>query len=288
MRRVWFLLTVLASIATFGGSALAQNPPPPLEHFWCYFTPNQPVLSIPIMLQDQFDAALPAPQNWEKINQLTLARICNPVYKTDSTGTYPPNDPTHHLTMYQINPQPIIPRVVQTYDPQFQYQTLDVSDARFLLVPTGKAILPNTAPSPTPNLDHYKCYQACGPRVDRPVSLADQFSTENVTALWPVLFCNPVVKIHNNLTTPIQNNRDHLTCYSTTPSVFPGLPDPANPNSPAGINIWNQFERGNKTVQKPDLLCVPVQKTQWSAVPQATSAATPSAASNTKSAAPKK
>lgn len=283
MRRVWFLLIALAGVVLFSSPALAQAVPPPLEHFWCYFIPNQPVLNIPILLQDQFDAALPAPQNWEHINQLTLARICNPVYKTDSTGSYPPNDLTHHLTMYQINPQPVIPRVVQTWDPQFLNQTLDVSDARFLLVPTGKAILPNTAPSPTPNLDHYKCYQACGSRVDRPVTLSDQFTpTENVTALWPVLFCNPVVKIRNNVTNAIQNNRDHLTCYSHTPSVFPGIPDPSNPNSPAGINIWNQFERGNKTVQKPDLLCVPTQKLQWSAVPPATSTTTASSTSKKK------
>jgi hypothetical protein len=37
-----------------------------------------------------------------------------------------------------------------------------------------------------------------------------------VQVLWPVLFCNPVIKIHGSLTTGIQNNRDHLTCYATS------------------------------------------------------------------------
>src|SRR5947207_357526 len=111
MRRVWFLLTVLAGIVISSSSTLAQNPPPPLDHFRCYFIPNQPVLNIPIQLQDQFDAALPAPQNWENINQLTLARICNTVQKTVGGVITPMTDPNHHLTMYQINPQPFIPRV---------------------------------------------------------------------------------------------------------------------------------------------------------------------------------
>ncbi|HEY6352756.1 MAG TPA: hypothetical protein VI636_25450 [Candidatus Angelobacter sp.] len=269
MKRIWFLLTVLV------GSAIAQNPPVDLDHFWCYFIPNQPTLNIPILLQDQFDAAMPPPQNWEHINQLTLARICNTVDKivTSSGKDFPMINPSHHLTMYQINPQPVIPRVVTAID-QFTTQILDVSDARFLLVPTGKVILPGSAPSPSPDLDHYKCYAACGSRVNVPVILHDQFTLEGVTVLWPVLFCNPVVKVRSgpngSVTTPIQKPNDHLTCYSNTPSIFPGLPDPTNPNSPRGINISNQFEVGNKTVLKPDLLCVPSTKLQWAPVPAAT------------------
>lgn len=285
MKRVWFLLSLLASIALFSSFVLAQVTPPPrpggalpqppvdLDHFRCYFIPGQPTLNIPIMLQDQFDAALPAPQNWENINQLTLARICPTVekYNYNSATDYPMVDPNHHLTMYQINPQPIIPRWVWAVD-QFSYPgggaLLEVSDARFLLVPTGKILVPATGPtpatpSPSPDLDHYKCYQACGPTVNVPVRLHDQFYLEGVTVLWPVLFCNPVVKVRSGTTNQIQKPNDHLTCYATTPSPFPGIPN-ANYR---GIDIQNQFENGLKMVQKPDLLCVPTTKWAWQPVP---------------------
>jgi hypothetical protein len=303
MKRVWFLLSLLAGIALFSSFALAQVTPPPqpagappappvdLDHFRCYFIPNQPVLNIPIMLQDQFDAALPSPQNWENINQLTLARICPTVdkYNLNTNIDHPMIDPNHHLTMYQINPQPIIPRWVWAVDQFFPNGTLlDVSDARFLLVPTGKVLVPATgtppsAPPPSPDLDHYKCYQACGATANVPVRLKDQFYLENVTVLWPVLFCNPVVKRRPNFPdTQIQKPNDHLTCYATTPSAFPGLPDPNNPNPPyKGINIWNQFERSFKTpVLKPDLLCVPTTKWAWLPVPAPAPAGTATTAAS--------
>ena len=302
MRRVCFLLSLLlAGIALFGSFALAQvtpppSPPPPapqppidLDHFRCYFIPNQPVLNIPIMLQDQFDAALPPPQNWERINQLTLARICPTVDKTNlnSGVDYPMIDPNHHLTMYQINPQPIIPRWVWAVDQFFPNGTLlDVSDARFLLVPTGKVLVPAIGtppptPPPSPDLDHYKCYQACGATANVPVRLKDQFYLEGVTTLWPVLFCNPVVKVRGGITNQIQKPNDHLTCYATTPSAFPGIPDPNNPNGPVGINIKNQFESGTKKVQKPDLLCVPTTKWAWRPVPAPATTADPAATTKT-------
>src|SRR6202040_3064462 len=107
MKRVWIVVAIMALAALGSGSAFAQALPP-LDHFRCYYIPNQPVLNIPIQLQDQFDAALPTPQNFEKITQLTLVRICNTTKKLINNVTTPMTNPNHHLAMYQINPQPII------------------------------------------------------------------------------------------------------------------------------------------------------------------------------------
>jgi hypothetical protein len=212
-------------------------------------------------LQDQFDAALPAPQNFEQINQLTLARICNTTKKLINNVTTPMTNPNHHLAMYQINPQPIIPRTVlvsnQFDGPSGLGQTLMVSDARFLLVPSGKIPLPGTVPSPSPDLDHYKCYAAGGNRVNLTPFLSDEFIAENTFVLWPVLFCNPVLKIHGSITTNIQNNRDHLTCYATTGTGFPGI------LNPPGVGIRNQFGTVGVPVLKPDMFCVPSLKLSW-------------------------
>jgi hypothetical protein len=264
MKRVWIVVAMLALTALCSSSALAQSTPPPLDHFRCYYLPNQPVLNIPIRLQDQFDAALPSPQNFESINQLTLARICNTTQKLINNVTTPMTNPNHHLAMYQINPQPIIPRTVlvsnQFDGPSGVGQTLMVSDARFLLVPSGKIPLPGTQPSPSPDLDHYKCYAAGGNRVNLLPFLTDEFISENTFVLWPVLFCNPVLKIHGTVTTNIQNNRDHLTCYATTGTRFTGI------LNPPGIGIRNQFGTVAAPVLKPDMLCVPSLKLSWSVV----------------------
>ena len=287
MKRVWFLLSLLAGIALFSSFALGQvmappppappAPPPPmdLDHFRCYFIPNDALQVTPIMLQDQFDKTLPAPQNWEVINWLALARICPPVDKLIlSTGVdHPIIDPTQHLTMYQLPPQPIIPRWVWAVDQLFPNgNLLSVSDARFLLVPTGKVLVPATGTPPSipppvsPSLDHYKCYQACGTTANVPVQLKDQFYLEKVTVLWPVLLCNPVVKRRAGFPdTTIQKPNDHLTCYATTPSAFPGIPN----SSYKGAFINNQFESCLEAVQKPDLLCVPTTKWSWQPVPAA-------------------
>jgi len=260
MKRVWIVVAILALAAIWSASAYAQSTPPPLDHFRCYYIPNQPVLNIPIQLQDQFDAALPAPQNFENINQLTLARICNTTKKLINNVTTPMTNPNHHLAMYQINPQPIIPRTVvvsNQFDSAATGQTLMVSDARFLLVPSGKIPLPGTVPSPSPDLDHYKCYAAGGNRVNLMPFLSDEFIAENTFVLWPVLFCNPVLKIHGNVTTNIQNNRDHLTCYATTGTGFAGI------TNPPGVGIRNQFGTFGVPVLKPDMFCVPSLKLSW-------------------------
>jgi hypothetical protein len=274
MKKAWLLMVIVALAASFGSSAQAQTPIPPLDHFRCYFV--NPQNFGPVRLQDQFDAALPPPQQWENISQLTRARICNTVEKTFNGTVTTMTNVNHHLVMYQLNPQPIIPRIVivsnQFNPPPTPQQTLYVSDARFLLVPTGKIFPPGPAPSPSADLDHYKCYAAGGTPINHVVALRDQFTLEAfVEVLWPVLFCNPVIKVHGPITTGIQNNRDHLTCYATSPSPFAGIPDPANSTSPAGVFIRNQMETSLIQVQKPDMLCVPSLKLRWSVVAQATS-----------------
>jgi hypothetical protein len=271
MKLLRILVAILAFAAFGGGSASAQAAPPPLDHFRCYYIPNQLALNIPVRLQDQFDAALPPPQNFENINQLTLARICNTTRKLFNNVTTQMTNPNHHLAMYQLSPQPIIPRTVlvsnQFDGPSGVGQTLMVSDARFLLVPSGKIPLPGTTPSPSPDLDHYKCYAAGGNRVNTLPFLTDEFIAEQTSVLWPVLFCNPTIKIHGSVTTSIQNNRDHLTCYATVGTAFRGI------TNPPGIGIQNQFGLFATPVLLPDMFCVPSQKLSWSVVPSPTGTA---------------
>jgi hypothetical protein len=245
MKRLLLVITLLGLGAALGGSALAQ------DHFRCYPIANPVNLAIAAQLQDQFDAAMGTLEN---ITELTHLRFCNPVEKIVNGVISPNFNPTHHLTMYQINPQAAVTRTV-TVRNQFGTQTLTTTAANTLAVPTGKALPPTTPPPPaTDCFDHYKCYAANGPALaSTSATLTDQFRTDTVQVLQPVSFCNPVEKIRNGVTTPITKPTVHLVCYSTSVVHFRTT-----------INIKNQFATNNNlTVQNPDLLCVPSLKLSW-------------------------
>jgi hypothetical protein len=250
-------LVVLALALT---SAMSAQAPPParVDHFRCYFVPQQPARPVNVQLQDQFDVAL---HTFEKINQLTIVHFCNPAEKIVNGVVTPIVNVNHHLTMFMINQQPAIARTVIVNN-QFGNQTLSTADARILMVPTGKGLPPNPAPSPSTDLDHYKCYAASGTTLNRQATLSDQFFTGTTTVLQPVYFCNPVTKIHNNVTTGILNPDIHLVCYATPPSTMPGRT----------INLNNQFGLFTIPVEQADLLCVPSLKLQWHAVATTASA----------------
>jgi hypothetical protein len=251
MKRLCLAITLLALPVVFIGSASAQQT---FDHYLCYFAPNQPVLQIPFELQDQFDVDF-----FEIMSQAQIMRFCTPVQKVlkDAAGnitqTFPIVNPAGHMTLWQFNPQPIIPRQVQ-YTNQFGKQTLFTSDPRVLAMPTGKALPPKAAPAPPPNLDHYKCYVASGPNANVTVWLSDQFITNVAfSVLQPVLFCNPTKKLRPAVpgtptasTTAIQFPNNHLTCYAITPFSFA-----------TNANINNQFVVQNLAFNTPDMLCAP-------------------------------
>ena len=257
MKKVWLSIGILVLSAMCSSTAAAQTAAPTpvpvaqVDHFRCYLVQG-PSLLTQVQLQDQFDAAL---QMFEKVTQLTPFRFCNPVQKTVNGVTTPIVSIKHHLTIYVINPQPIIMRQVKVSN-QFGTQVLSVADAKALAVPTGKAIAPNPAPPAPTDMDHYKCYSASGPAPNLLATLKDQFISETVGVLQSVAFCNPVTKIHNGVTTGIQFPDVHLVCYATTSSVFAG----------ANINTSNQFGLFSYEVGKPDLLCVPSKKLSWTVV----------------------
>lgn len=252
MKRVWLIINLIWLAAMLNSPAQAQLTA--VDHFRCYLVPISPVFQVTAQLQDQFDAAS---GTFEDITQLLIQRFCNPVQKTVNGVVTPIVNVNHHLTMFTINTQPIIMRQVIVKN-QFGQQTLSTADAKILAVPTGKGLPPNPAPAPPTDLDHYKCYTASGPALTNVIAnLKDQFISENVAVLRPVLFCNPVKKIHNGVTTGILHPDVHLTCYSTQSSTFAGTT----------ININNQFVVLNSLrLRVPDLLCAPSEKLQWSVV----------------------
>jgi hypothetical protein len=78
-----------------------------------------------------------------------------------------------------------------------------------LAVPSQKTV------PPTPPLDHFKCYTAEGPGlIEVYTYLENQFgSYYDVPVFAPIMFCNPVDKVHGTITTS-SNPDNHLTVYA--------------------------------------------------------------------------
>lgn len=117
---------------------------------------------------------------------------------------------------------------------------------------------PPPSPKPAP-LPHFKCYQLAekGGALNEPVTLTDQFHTEDVDVKNPHFLCGPVEKEHCTKDkgceiSPADVNGWHLLCWKIAPS-----------GPPVGEEVTtegSQFEDGTVKVQTGQLLCEPVIK----------------------------
>jgi hypothetical protein len=219
-----------------------------LDHFKCYITTDAPV-NEPVVLQDQFDRTIGADYR-ENVVVWRPVRFCNPVEKRrlDTSGHFSPiTNKESHLEMYRMfaDDPDFAPTRRVVVENQFGKKTIRTFGQEVLAVPTTK----NDEP-PHHDLDHFKCYRAYGSNINRLVVLRDQFGVQdNVKVVSPFAFCNPTVKVHKGVTTPITNEDDHLVCYTMTKKTFS-----------ANVRTSNQFGIGGLTVRDADLLCVPSKK----------------------------
>jgi hypothetical protein len=219
-----------------------------IDHFWCYVTTDQPK-NVTVQLQDQFDLAF-NPPIFETAMVRNPVRFCNPVRKLrEDTGQITPiTNPVSHLKFYRIwtDDQDLPPTRQLKITNQFGTKTIRTFHQELLAVPTQKF----TEGEPH-DLDHFKCYRAYGPNVNRFVTLTDQFQTQQgVKVLYPLIFCNPTRKIHPPGGAGISNADDHLVCYRVTRRPFT-LPN---------VRTRNQFGEESLTLRDTDLLCVPTKK----------------------------
>jgi hypothetical protein len=184
-----------------------------LDHFKCYliWAPGGPA-NAAVALSDQFG------KNNARVDIPYL--FCNPVEKSHWGEVTPITNPDAHLKMYFINtyggypityvpPSPNVPAQVVVNNQFGEEQELNVGQPLFLATPTQK--YPHNPPS---GLDHFQCYAVSGKSLYDMVDLKDQFGIERYVRVYnPLLLCNPVVKTHNYVVTPVENPDDHLVCY---------------------------------------------------------------------------
>lgn len=100
--------------------------------------------------------------------------------------------------------------------------------------------------------DHFKCYlpTATTALPVQPVTLFDQFaaSPARVGSIWR--FCNPTVKQHNDVITPITNPDAHLAIHKA----------PGQPLVARQVQIENQFGVQTILTGRAKFIAVPTQK----------------------------
>ena len=215
-----------------------------LDHFWCYIVSSEtPDQAVTATLKDQFQTAF--------VSVGSPLQFCNPAQKTVGGVVTPIVNLNDHLTMYNLLQSPPLPTTeTLTATNQFGAQQLTVDKAATtLMVPTQKLLENLRFPT---RLDHFLCYPVNAASIAQPVSLTDQFQTQDVTVEQPVLFCNPVEKTIGNKTTRIQNAEAHLLCYNIR------LPQSTTSRQ---VPILNQLESDTFTLTTTQMLCVPSTKT---------------------------
>lgn len=233
--------SILAGWTLLPGVSGGQTAPKP-DHFECYNAQETQPGNGVVRLQDQFDAQPVATQVGPAV------AFCNPVQKRFNGVTTPITNREGHAKVYLIRGDQTTVRRFVVVNNQFgQAQKLVTRAPVALVVPAQKLPLP--APQ---GLDHYKCYEAKGNSVNAVVGLVDQFHRGRARVLEPVAFCNPTVKVHNDVTYPITNPDAHYTCYFMRTGQFS-----------TSVDVVDQFGPEHLRLSDPNVLCVPSEKVRF-------------------------
>lgn len=231
----------VAAVSCGTGAAAVD---PSWNHYQVY-----EVVEVPaehrVELSDQFDLPL------EPARLEAQTHFANPTRKVHAAHQAGIGNVHHHLSWYRLAPQPEPRRTVRLHN-QFGQQSIDLGEARYLLVPTQKT---SDADSEFPkDLDHYRCYEVVRVNTVPPlpvVQLGDQFETvQGLQVGPPVLFCPPVRKVREGQEPiGVQNADNHLTIYEL----------PARPLE-RGITVLDQFGDRDLRILRRVFLAVPTIK----------------------------
>jgi hypothetical protein len=240
IRRFTMSLAGAMFLLALGGSAVhAQGTPPTaVDHYHIYNVDPPYTYGLPVILTDQFGTV--------QVPVLDLERFGVPVNKNNE-GII---DTVLHYSWWRINdPEP--PRIVLVGNQFGQDQQWTLYDAQFLLNPALKNFDPATGQHPPTGVNHYKCYTAVGPPVQKTVTLTDQFGTRDGIIMEPQFLCTPTQKVDPaGVVYPIADPITHLACYVIQPPMFYGIP----------ANFEDQFMQGQIRFRDDCLLCVPSTK----------------------------
>jgi hypothetical protein len=240
---------LIAAVAFFligPGIALGQGGQSDENHFRCYIISSQtPQPAQSITLEDQFTSEPESSLVGEPV------MFCPPTAKTRSEQEFPIEDEQEHYALYNA-PGTASPRTVLVTDQFGANVPWQITTPKYVMVPTAKTIGGQTFDD-RENMNHYRCYEASGPRVGARVTLDDQFSgPDNVRVTTPTLFCAPAEKVHGADTFPIEDENLHLACYEIHGK---------QKTQQHTLTAENQFETDEWQTGPWEILCAPAEKT---------------------------
>ena len=204
-----------------------------LDHFKGYWVEQGTSVNSDVQLEDQFGAV--------GATVMDPLYFCNPVKKTHDGEVTEIKDDNHHLTIYNLDHEEELQKLVVDVDNQFGKQKLHVSGPVMLAVPTKKE-----GHDEPVGLNHFLLYYATGPDINVVVQLEDQFHLErDVEVLRPVYFANPVKKTDATGVTEIEDDQAHLVFYQIPEELYQ-----------SDIRIQNQFDEQTLSLYGAYLLAV--------------------------------
>jgi hypothetical protein len=238
MRRIYqtvFIVLLILLVQT--APAQSQDPTWLDNHYLVYDVVETITVPGPVFLDDQWGHS--------EHPEVFLDKFANPVMKNGE----PIVNEALHQTWWQIDDVQSGRRVF--IENQFGPQVWFTKDARYLVLPASKNV---PTPLPDGTGQHYKCYEAQGPPMDLPVQLQDQWGFFDPIVAEPVLFCNPVFKTFQGVTSPTLNDSLHMACYRLEP-----------PQQLIEMFFaWDQFGLWEPlTVTQAEWLCVPSAKLEF-------------------------
>jgi hypothetical protein len=232
---------------------------PRVEHLKVYTVEQQVPLNRVVDLHDQFGL--------EHVIVQRLEFFSNPV---DQNHEGLEDSLTHFSWWRILDPVTHPTRRLIISNKLGSDQQWQIREPTHLLTPALKnELAPGTPegglPPPPTHVNHFKCYEATGPRLDRPLILEDQWGIRTAIVDSAFCFCTPVEKIlPDGIRYPILDPETHLACYRITPSIHYGIPF-----------VWrDQFFTGTNFALNDILVCVPsikdevvpTQKESWGRV----------------------
>jgi len=216
-----------------------------LDHFKCYWVEQGASVNVDVQLEDQFGSV--------EATVTDPVWFCNPVEKTHDGEVTEIESPDHHLTVYSLDHEEELQKLVVEVDNQFGEQNLKVQGPVGLAVPTQKE--GHDYPE---GLDHFLLYYATGPPLNVVVQLEDQFHLEpEVVVLYPTYFANPVQKtLEDGDTFLIESPDEHLVFYEIPEELFQ-----------TDVSVVNQFGEQTLSLYGSYLLAVPSEKISFGPPP---------------------
>lgn len=218
----------------------------PFDHFLVYKTPTKD--------STEFDIDLKTSNNlvYEHYTVSMTTHFMTPVQKIHNGYNFPVYHKNYHSKWHILNKKESDIKHVLIAN-QFSQEKLNISEPKFLIVPSDKEHNGTIYPLPD-DLDHYQVHEVINYEIERDpveVILSDQFQNHKLTNVrQPIYVAIPVAKVHGPNEFAIRRADTYLVFYNI---------DPLTRARPVEIKTKDQFSSNVLEIKSAILIGVPTK-----------------------------